>query len=805
MEEKRKLSISASPSVVVGLGEWGLKIVSGLREELIGVEPEMGLVTGFVALRGTSEGKIEAISITDSLNKCESVDMPRREAFEAFKAAEPQVRGEIYEALREVRTHRSLVSVGRRSERGLYVYIVADLNEGVSSGVLLPLCYEVKRLLVDQPQHSIVALLSIANFSPPSEQPEERALVYAALKELDHFMRMPYAKPDMSERMGFPVEEPPFQHCYLFDVAKEDGSLVEGPEELQGAVRLFLLSLLVSSFEEEVRKTLYRLGIQRQRGFYSSAGVAALSYPVGRAIGWCAARLGSEFIEEELLNPARLNLSALDEVGERAGEDVLGLRGWMGRLVEGTLAKLVGEGYRIELEVDRPNFGEIAKEDWADSIASFDSLFGTHRFPLYLKKVEENAPQVREGVLSRLSEALDSALNKAHIYPSGIPGARKVLEKLEETLAKRKQELERYRADFPENPEGDLRALEEAALNFPPFTSLLARLLLLCALEFYLTLAFSKLLPLLSSLLPLPPFPPLLSPILSFLLCLLTIAGGLYWFKRKDDILIGKREKCMDNFQRKYSLMLERRAISEMSGIVEKVEERLGEMKGKLEDFQKKLEGAKEGLLQGLRVELAKEAPFVHPVLNGKALNDLYLRFAPPREAMLHTLLEVAGLLDDWASLTEEAIRKELLSFGENAFGRYLRDLSLDRLMLERRPPSPEGRLRPLLELAVPPLRFSFDGLGEGLSAYSEDFIALENLSTSVLSGFISEELREFKPFSTGDRYHIFLCRTRHLLPLVSIGTVVNLLGEPYRKMDEEERRALHLFDEWADLPEPSI
>jgi hypothetical protein len=40
---------------------------------------------------------------------------------------------------------------------------------------------------------------------------------------------------------------------------------------------------------------------------------------------------------------------------------------------------------------------------------------------------------------------------------------------------------------------------------------------------------------------------------------------------------------------------------------------------------------------------------------------------------------------------------------------------------------------------------------------------------------------------------------------LVSIGTVVNLLGEPYRKMDEEERRALHLFDEWADLPEPSI
>jgi hypothetical protein len=794
MEER--LGITVSPSMVIGLGEFGLRIVERVRAELIEVEPKLELITGFVAVRGVGEGRIEASPLTDSPIEGECVDMPRREAFQAFKEALPQVQAQVHEALRKVRLHQSLVAVRKRPEEvGLYVYIVADLREGIPSGVILPLSYQVHGLLADQPYHSVVGLLSIANFSPPLEQSRERAMLYAALKELDYFMRMPYAKASVNELMGFPVSGPPLNRCYLFDVTKEDGSLVEGPEELRSAMSCFLLALLISSFEEEVGKRLHRLSLVERGGFYSSGGVAVLSYPVDKATIWCAAKLGKDFIEEQLLRPSRLNLSALNEEGERVGEEALSLKKWTEELINGIPARMTGERLHIELEVDRPNFGQIAKEDWADRIASFDSLFGTHRFPLYWRKLEENASQLHERVISRLSEALDSALTEARLYPSGIPGARKILEKLEETLAKRKEELEQYRVDFPLDPAGDLRALEEAALNFPPFLALLARLLLLCVLEVYLALPFLLLLgfPLLFSL-------PFLLP-----LCLLTVAGGLYWFKREDDILIQKRERCMENVGRKYSAMLESRAIAEIKEIIQEIEGWIEEMRAKLDDLWRELEEARDKLHQAMEASFAAKEPFVRSAVGEDVLRDFYLRFAPPKEALLSSLLEEEGLLDNWKDLKEETIREKLLSFGKKAFRGPLREVSLDQILRERTPPSPEERLRPLLDLAVPLLKFSLAGLGEGLSAWSGDFIALEDLSSSVLKSFISKELREVEPSSTGDRYHLFLCRTKHLLPLISIGTVVRLLKEPYQKMDEKERRVLHLFDEWADLPEPQV
>ena len=794
MEER--LGITVFPSVVIGLGEFGLRIIERVRSEIIEVEPKLELITSFVAVRGAGEGGIKAFSLTDSPIEGECVDMPRREAFQTFQIALPEVQVQLHEAIRKVRLHRSLVAVGKRPEEiGIYVYIVADLKEGISSGIILPLSYQVRGLLADQPYHSIVGLFSIANFSPPLEQQRERAMLYAALKELDYFIRMPYDKPSVNEIMGFPVKGPPLNHCYLFDVTKEDGSLVEGPEELRSAMSCFLLSLLISSFEEEMGKRLHRLGLAERGGFYSGGGVAVLYYPVDRVTTWCAAKLGANFIEEQLLRPSRLNLSALSEEGEQAGEEALSLKKWMGKLIDGIPARMTGKGLHIELEVDRPNFDEIAKEDWADRIASFDSLFGTHRFPLYQRKLEENASRLHERVISRLSKALDSALTEARLYPSGIPGARKILEKFEETLAKRKQELEQYRAEFPLDPEGDLRTLEEAALNFPPFPALLARLLLLCILEVYLGLSFFQLLDFLS----------LFSLLSLFALCLLTVVSGLCWFKRKDDLLIQKRERCMENVGRKYSAMLETQALAKIRETIQKVEEWIGEMRAKLDELWNELEEAQNKLYQAMEASLVAAEPFVRLAVSEEVLRDFYLRFVPSKEALLSSLLEEEGLLNNWKDLKEGIIREKLLSFGKKAFRGPLRGVSLEQILRERIPPSPEERLRPLLDLAVPLLKFNLEGLGEGLSAWPGDFIALENFSSSVLSSFISKELREMEHFSTGDPYHVFLCRTRHLLPLISIGTVARLLRELYQKVDKEERKALHLLDEWADLPEPSV
>jgi|GEM_PF-1945675 len=222
-----------------------------------------------------------------------------------------------------------VAKMGRKSSI-VKVYIATSLAGGTGSGMFLDLAYIVRHELQRFGINScyITGILFMPDIFAPlmgSANQLERlqANAFAALEEVDYFMRHPEFKVQYSERYSIsplPVNSRPFDLCYLIGRHNERNRSVEGPDSATDMVAQGVMMEILSPMSGEGTNRLDSIQAAKGQGreypiAYSSFGVSSLTYPVSPVMAWCALRSVATFIIGGILKPIRPQGQAAEEAG----------------------------------------------------------------------------------------------------------------------------------------------------------------------------------------------------------------------------------------------------------------------------------------------------------------------------------------------------------------------------------------------------------------------------------------------------------------------------------------------------------
>lgn len=334
------------------------------------------------------EGGIEPLTAAEYLDISDAGKAPlgtggsRKAARELFTEKSDifaeKVRNQILEVLR-----------GLRSCRRVCVHIFSGLGGGTGSGILLDVCYIVRKVVKDIDVNLVLltsgyVFLPDVNLSLPSLGAQLDTGVnimansFAAMKELDYCMGAETNEGCWEQQYkGFAVShetKPPFSICYLISAHALSGAVLpDGYESALNSTADFALSLLMKDQEEMATYWSNSLSVQnsalRESGanyVYAIPGIAGAELP-RREIMTC---LASEMFEK--FSDVVTGLPAGEEVGEYALDLELDFKSLLKNLLRGTSYKVRTPDLPEEMfrDMGEPDLGDPDLMILPDAITS---------------------------------------------------------------------------------------------------------------------------------------------------------------------------------------------------------------------------------------------------------------------------------------------------------------------------------------------------------------------------------------------------------------------------------------------------
>lgn len=388
-----------------------------------------------------------------------------------------QVEQRIADALWELAGKDTLSRRGGATQ-GINVFVCNSLVGGTGSGMFIDVAYLVRAIFAELGSMGDFCYVTGVGVLPQAfrgiEGPNIIPNTVAALKELGYCM----------QRGGFSCQYPngrwlsspqaPFDLYYLMDGVDEQGYTWRGLNELCAMIAAGLFLQIGSQLGRKGENDFDNLdGVLTQQTaegegtFCGSFGIASLYFPAHDVAAWCAARLAGAVVKEGLLRPA----------GEEAAEEsVPALLRAHGMDVPALLRELAqdDEGVPFAVELRLPSWLRQARDAHAaQELARYVHDYRRVRingdFYTWMKA---NSAALQE----RLSNVLAHSVAAALADPDGgvngslalIGALDRRLETLEQTLETRRATAEGERSQL----ELDLQEQEEALRRATAGTSL---------------------------------------------------------------------------------------------------------------------------------------------------------------------------------------------------------------------------------------------------------------------------------------------------------------------------------------------
>ena len=283
-------------------------------------------------------------------------------------------------------------------------------------------------------------------------------------------------------------------------------------------------------------------------------------------------------------------------------------------------------------------------------------------------------------------------------------------------------------------------------------------------------------------------------------LCVLSVAAGVLWLRRKERRLITIRDQCVRNSEQKYAGLLDTAAHQHLHEMVRQLRDQIRRATQQLLQFEVELDGMQGRLSKQQRHPLASSSPFRLSAIDRTALDWAYRRWRQAPQEMRRPVIEEQGLFSGWQVATSEILLSRLLAYSRRLFAPIQR-LSLYDIW-RHRADDPSRLLSTLKHGAVPLLRPSFDRLGGGGYAFASQYIVRPEDGDDPVNPESDETHSDWETWLSSDPYVLTCCRVRYLIPLDALITLKRQAHKSYQELDPQEQQALALLDGWANFSE---
>lgn len=730
-----------SPGLVLSLGKLANRAALDAQALLLRSDPWRVRAVKFLTLNDGKAGLIW--TQTRSARRAELFPKgTRAQVCEAMLQSAGDWQAQLEDALHDLRAHEQALTAGGepRPVQMLRVLALADLGEP-GAAALFPLLVSLQRLLAREPYCQVLLLLNVAGFGPSGTRKQRLACRAANLADLHELLS---ANSPLRARLAAKLEvntsDPLNAQVFLFDRYKEGGWEAKNESELGLILANSLLAFLLG--DTAVGR---QVSIQTDEPLYSGVGAAALVYDPAELMESCAARLGAEVLNTEFGANALPELCALHETAA----ELSGLHGewsgWLANLLAGTPFTLRGrDATQVDLHFSDLSFDDLPLEEWGDAISGQDRHFGETVFPAARERLLANAHSLRDMLIGKQNDALESLPQRERLYPGGPAAARKVIGLLATYLQERmsKEEGGSDSQAFQNQIDVSLKLLDQAIEQLPQ--------------------------------------PPRwFRQLPTFLRRAARAIFALLYQREALARLMLLRQQAIRAVELKYAGLLEGEARQQENELRRCLLDGLKQADAALQVLQ--------GVVYSAQLRLEKrsglpgriETPFRQPAVDQAVYEWAYQRGLKPAGEMRYLLLEEHGLLSDWKTLDARKIEAALLSFARGLY-QFTWQLTLDEILAQRESTDLSGVWALLSQGSAPLLRPDYDRVsmdaarqpGAGEQTNQKRVFLCQSAKSTPFLPFLRGPLTGWQAQSTGDPFLAFCLRLRQGLPLPALETL---------------------------------
>lgn len=224
----------------------------------------------------------------------------------------------LHDHWRAFREHAARVKVdpSRKGQAHNQIIILGDAWDTDCTYLLLPTLYILKSFAEEEADTQIDVLLDISNFNEFDTTPNQEALVYRLIKEIENRIdpNPAFTNDYLLKKLGYDMDLK-FNNVdfYLISEKKEGGLFAKNHKEIEEITLSFLLGIL----NPNVRDVFYSAKSEEtrrlDRSYFSSFGSVGIAVPTKEIIEYCKLRLSHYILDHGLLEDNLLNSELIRE------------------------------------------------------------------------------------------------------------------------------------------------------------------------------------------------------------------------------------------------------------------------------------------------------------------------------------------------------------------------------------------------------------------------------------------------------------------------------------------------------------
>jgi hypothetical protein len=723
----------------------------------------------------------------------------RQAAYQAFLENASAIRRALNAALHNLRSHERLIRAGvsRQPVVPLDIFVLADLTDPLSSGVLLPILSMLQDILSSEPYGMGHLLLSTALF-PAAANPAGQAQCsfegadvtkYCALQDLSAFFNPEDSglRAAIAQQIGAELPQAVQFQTYLFDHRKEGTLEALDQAEIQLIMANFQLALLSGRFAQHTGSSPGNPLDQPELEF-SSAAVTGLIFEPDRLVRICMLRLAKEFLHSSSNQPdtGSAQSAATLENRERLIRQIvdensaafLDLESWLPGLCRDTPYQLTArpEAYQVDLHLADLSFEDIPKAEWVNHLRQYRAHFEAEVFSYHLRCLETNTSALKEMILQTSPQRLDTLIIQGLSQTGQVGQLRAAVQEIERMLQHR---------------------LADPVLIRPVST---------CYSETDVDAGFTRLVEQLAR----PASRPSLRSLLRLILAEIKNPGSMrnqperrlialpawisrlfyQWLHQADAVLIETRQRCIRNLELSYATRFSIALLERLHSLDQNIQGPILQVYEDLDRLQEIIQSAN-SQAASRQVDLP-DSSFFPKVIDPAVIQWAYKRWRPPLEDMRLALVEKYGLFNDWREITPESLIERLTEYGYLIYLPPIYQLTLPELLAQRQDGHLLELLPALLANAVPLLRPNFDALGGASDSFISHTILSDPAARQEIQPWLASQTTlpaHWVFYQTSDPWTILCCQIRQRVPLSALKELLRSGQAAWEALSSAERR----------------
>lgn len=736
-----------------------------------------------------------------SLGSSQTVDDygdQRRQAYQSLIDNAASLRQSLEISLHELRAHPRLLQSGLAYHLlvNLNIFLIGDLTNPHTSGLLFPLLTILQDLLANEPYCTLASLLRVALFQQKgttgSEDPESARVfrqaaagLHVALAELDSFLKT--SESGLFRRvaidLGLPDCETTPHQIFLFDRRKEGSLMVQDEQELSLIMGNFCLALLSGDLSQKLSGS----GAYDRAGFnplYNSAAASALLYQPEPLIQACAAWLGISFLTGAIPEEKSPNLALVTELTTKILPVLGTLPEWLDQGCQGLPFQRSQDEARpgLAMHLDGPGFENTQPSEWENLLRQYCERLFEVELPLYCESFLEQFNLFQSARLDGLRSWLQSFVQDGLAIGAGFSTLMQAAQAVEGQTSLNMQSLQDLSAARSRLTTAELESAFESLANLvarPPYRPSLRSL----RQTFREAIAAQQ------------AKPRRIHNLRSWLSEII-----VRWLRRGELQLIAGRETCLHTIELALVdrfievILADLHAASEsLQGLLVQSYEDIDN----LEETYRLAQAQLEVHAREVQNHLFSPAPLFRPeVITPAVFRWAREHWKPGWEEMRIALIHQSGWLSDWRQLSPEALLQRLLAYCRMIYAPGLAHLSLSEVFDHSDTRLPQVIPAAMIAGSIPLLRANFDRLGGGATAWEIHGLQTFDRQPETIQTLAAQTALEWENLGSSDQRALFVYQVRQGLPLLALADLLRQGQKAWDSLDENHREQLHLFAE---------